>query len=114
MGVRSKQLNLPELFEVLDPRYGKAGAIKEVTIGKDWTLEGSYFVQTIENIEGLTVDSKLVVQVKKSIEDTYEENLKKENLFAHIVKIVSGENSLTIYSCSELDTSFDIQVLYFN
>jgi len=111
--VRTKQLNLPELYEVLDPRYTKAGTLIELTVTTDWVLDGNYYVQTISDIEGITAESKLVVQVKKSVDDTYEQTLEKENLFAHIIKIVSTNGAITIYSSKALETSFDIQVLYF-
>jgi len=116
MGVRSKQLNLPELYGVLDLRYGSTGQKEEITISSDnWIEQGNYFVQVIsdDKTKDFKETSKLIVHAKSDINNTYEENLEIENLFAHIVKIVSGEGNLTIYSSKALNTSFDIQVLYF-
>jgi len=115
MGIRSKQLNLPELYEAFDLRYGSAGEMIIATIGETWTKtdKDNYFTQVID-MEGITDDSKLVIQAKTTINETYEETLNRENLFAHIVKIVPGENKLTVYSSKALETAFEIQVLCFN
>jgi len=37
----------------------------------------------------------------------------KDNLFANIVKIVSNDGSITVYSNKALTEAFDIQVLSF-
>jgi len=115
--VRSKQLDLPELYDVLDPRYAKAGAsvckLNEVTITTNWELNGNYYMQTIGDMEDITASCKSVVQVKKLVEDTYEQTLEKDNLFANIVKIVSNDGSITVYSNKALTEAFDIQVLSF-
>ena len=112
-GIRGKQIDLEDLYKELDPRFSSAGITKDVTVSNKWTNEGNYYVQTV-SLDGINADSKLIVQSKQSIDDSYEENLEKENLFSHIVKIISNENSLTIYSCKELEVPFEIQVLYFN
>jgi len=116
MGVRSKQLNLPDLYKVLDPRYGSAGDIEEITIrAYDWEKQGDYFVQVITNdtTTKFKDDNKLIIDVKFDVTQTYEKNLELQNLFAHIVKIEYGNGSLTVYSTEYLDTSFNIQVMYF-
>jgi len=113
-GIRAKQLNLPDLYAELDKKYGSVGATVEVTVGTEWNKDGNYFVQTIDNVEGITANSKMIVQVKEDLNATHIENLEKEGLFSHIVKITSSENSLTIYSSDEIRTSFEIQILYFN
>jgi len=114
-GIRSRQLNLPELYEEFDNRYGRPGVILDITVSNTWTKSksGNYYVQEIDNLEDVTPDSKLIIQVKKSLESSYEENLEKENLFAHIDKVVCGEGKIAIYSCKDLDVPFDIQVLCF-
>lgn len=116
-GIRSKQLDLEELYGVLDSRFmGKMEAITVTITESNWTKENDQYLQIIEDksLENVNSDTKLVVKVKILDEDTYDEVLEKENLFAHITKIIPSEKSLKIYSYKNLETSFDIQISFFN
>jgi len=122
MSVRIKQLNIAELeqhfgalYMAKDAEVGTNAVMLEVTTSTTWVENGNYYTQTIENVLNVTTNSKLVAQLQKNVNTmTYNELLDAENLFAHIVKIESGEGSLTLYSPKALDKSFTIEILCFN
>ena len=117
MGVRSKQLNLEELYSLLDPRYSGAGEYIDVTIGTNWNLDSGtgYYVQTINDavLSKVTADCKMVVEVKHELNETDVEKELKDDLFFNIQKIEPSEASITVYSSAELATEFKIRILYF-
>jgi len=118
MGIRTKQIDLEELYGVLDERYSPHGKVKNISVPAKWNVDADngYFYQTLdgEDFAEIIPESKLIIQPKYTFSETYEENLENENLFSHIVRVVPGEGSITFYSNSSLEDSFDISILIFN
>jgi len=109
--IRTKQINMPELYEALDSRY----KVLDVSIPSAWSKEENeiYYKQNVA-INGATItsDSKVVIQTRFDLSKTVEENAENEALFTHIVKATQNDdNTITFYSETAMESALNVSIL---
>lgn len=118
MGIRSKQIDMDELYNELGQHFVSAGTSMDITVPTVWSKATGdrYYSQTIQNLSKIDENSKLFIRPKFDLEKTEEENASNEALFSHVVKATPGSNSITFYIDSEepLDTSFIVSIMSLN